>query len=293
MKQLSLRNCLVSLMSVSCLGIVAAIIGGVILFQNIYKDPVNVSKEIPNEHSHLQAKSKPIESVIGIVSDSETDWETLSQAVENLENGKISNAFHAGDITQLGVIEDLKEAKRITDNSSINWNFIPGDRDLWKSSGTDNFKAVMGQDYKLVIIGSYKFLLIDNANEYEGIDDTEWKFIEQNIYNADFVILHNPIYFSDSVLGLTHHGMGQYSDAVEAQRLRLLSLIRKSNVKAVFAGDQHLFSETDDDEKPELNHYVVGALNAARNIQQPNYLLLTLYTDGDYHVEQVYLMPSE
>ncbi len=294
MKQLSFRNCLVSLLSVSCLGVIAITLAGVLIFQKAYKDPSETTtKETPSPYSHLPAKQKPIESVVAIVSDSEDDWETLSQVIENLDNGKILNGFHAGDITSLGVLEDLQEAKKITDNSSVEFNFVPGDRDLWKSGGVENFNKVFGESYKMVNIGSVNFLLIDNANEYEGIPEEEWTFIADNLSKADYVILHNPIYFNDSLLGLAHHGMGQYSQNVEDQRVRLLSMIRNSNVKAVFAGDQHLFSESADTEKPELNHYVVGALNTDRNIQQPNYLLLTLYTDGDYHVEQVYLVPSK
>ncbi len=283
-----------SLVSLSCLGIIAVVLFGIILFQKVYKESSSVSEnnENPAIYSHLESKSKPIESVVALVSDSENDWESLSRVVQSLDNKVVPYAFHLGDITQLGVMSDLKEARKITDNSSINFNFVPGDRDLWKSSGTTNFVSVFGQNYKMVTIGSIDFLLIDNSNEYEGIDENQWKFIESNISNAEYVILHNPIYFSDSLLGLVRKGMGQYSEAVEGQRERLLSAVRKSNVKAVFAGDQHLFSETADTEKPELNHYVVGALSIDRNIQQPNYALLTLYADGDYHVEQVYLMPS-
>lgn len=293
MKRMSLFNCVISLVSLSCLGILAAILFGVILFQRTYQDSDRkVDSPVKTEYSHLKSKSKPIQSVVALVSDSEGDWESLSKVVQGLDNKVVPNAIHLGDITQLGVLEDLQEAKRITDRSSAKFYFVPGDRDLWKSSGVGNFNKVFGQSYSVVTIGSSNFLLIDNSNEYEGIPDEQWRYIEENISKADFVVLHNPIYFSDSLLGLARHGMGQYSEDVEAQRVRLLSLIQESNVKAVFAGDQHLFSESADREKRELNHYVVGALNTDRNIQQPNYVLLTLYTDGDYHVEQVYLLPS-
>lgn len=293
MKRISFLNCAVAFASASCLLLVALVLGAVILFQRFTSETsLSSQNNLSVQYSHLESRSKPVESVVALVSDSENDWEALTRVVGNLENKVIPNAFHLGDVTQLGVSVDLREAKSITDSSSTKFHFVPGDRDLWKSSGLTNFNDVFGQSYQMVSIGSFNFLLIDNSNEYEGIDDEQWAFIESNIDQADFVILHNPIYFSDSLLGIVRKGMGQYSTEVEGQRQKLLTLIRGSNVKAVFAGDQHLFSETADAEKPELNHYVVGALNTERNIEQPNYVLLTLYTDGDYHVEQVYLLPS-
>lgn len=294
MKRVTLFNCVVSIVSLSCLGLIAFLLVGMIVLQNFGKNtPINSDGgKAPSEYSHLQAEQKPVEAVVALVSDSENDWEALSKVIEALENKVIPNAFHLGDITQLGVIEDLQEAKTITTNETVKFNYVPGDRDLWKSSGVGNFNEVMGQNYSVVTIGSSDFLLIDNSNEFEGIDDEQWKFIEANIANAEYVLLHNPIYFNDSLLGIVHKGMGQYSTEVEEQRVKLLSLIRNSNVKAVFAGDQHLFSESVDSEKPSLNHYVVGSLNTEKNIQQPNYVLLTLYADGDYHVEQLYLMGS-
>ncbi len=239
------------------------------------------------EHSNdivLKGNRKVVATFI-FASDIEGDY-VSTESLLIFDEVKNSDAiFITGDITRLGTEEDMQKIYNTLSKYDKNIYLVPGDRDLWKS-GITNFNKVFGESYKIVEVRGSTFLLIDNSDEYAGISDDQWKFIEDNISNADFIVLHNPIYFDGSPLStLFHKGMGQYSVEVESQRLRLLDLIRNSDVNAVFAGDQHIFSREIDNTKQGLEYYVIGSLNFERSLSGSTYAILKVYDDGQYSVE--------
>ena len=67
-----------------------------------------------------------------------------------MTKAKESNAkavFFLGDYTDLGVIDDLIVAKKAMDESKLVYLSLPGDHDLWKSVGPQNFIDVFGKNY--------------------------------------------------------------------------------------------------------------------------------------------------
>lgn len=302
MKIFSFKNCLSTILSLGCLTVILIVIFALIFYRNIKNDKplffFNNIIEIPEPNkqefnqTNLYPKNKNEVLKILLISDTEDFWMTTQQALEQGKNEQVDFVIHLGDVTHLGVPEKLSEAKDLFEKSDLKIYPVPGDRDLWKSrqssDGLKAFNDVFGQSYRFIESGGYGFLLIDNSNIYEGIDDKQWDFITKNIQEADFVFMHNPIYFNKSYL-LGDKGMGQYSQDVEEQRLKLLDLVRESDVKAVFAGNQHYFSETNDSEKTALNHYVVGSLNKERNLEIPNFSILYIYEDGDFYLRKISL----
>ncbi|TXI33605.1 MAG: hypothetical protein E6Q58_02545, partial [Niabella sp.] len=200
---------------------------------------------------------------------------------------------HLGDITSLGVLEDFAKIEQIISPSNPPVYLVPGDRDLWKSKGPSNFNEIFGENYYFKEVNGVGLLFIDNADEYKGLDEKQFAFIKENVKNADFVFLHNPIYFDTSLLGIIQKGMGRYSVNVDKQRIELLQIIRDSGVRAVFGGDQHLFNHYKDAESEGLDFFIIGALSESRNLDAPNYAILTVSDDGTYNVEKKYLRPGE
>lgn len=260
-----------------------------------YFKPAQYLELILSEKSSdiVSVEGKEVSNTFIFASDIESDFESLKYLM-NLEALKTSDAvFITGDITHLGVKSDMELISETLSNYDKEVYLVPGDRDLWKS-GIENFNDVFGDSYRFVEINNVSFLLIDNADEYDGISEDQWSFIEDNIESADFIVLHNPIYFEGSPLStLFHKGMGQYSAEVETQRERLLALIRRSKVKAVFAGDQHIFSHESDSSGKELNYYIIGSLNKDRSLSVPTYAILTIYDDGQYTVESQILTAQQ
>ncbi len=292
MKFYGIKNCLTLFISLGCLLTILFIIfffKGIWSFSSdyIFKTEKTESMKMDSHPHSIEEKNKTAQIKIALFSDIESDYENLQKGIDYLEANGIGHLVVLGDITHLGVSEDLNKVRDILDSSSLNYYVVPGDRDLWKSSGLDDYQEVFGNSYSLVQLDGYNLLLLDNSNVYEGLSENQLQFIKDNVENADFVFFHIPIYSDSLILGWKI--MGQYSSEVVLQKDMLLEEVRKANVKAIFSGNQHLFSETDDSEKGDLYHYVIGSLNEERSVQNPNFAILTLYTDGDYYVEQVVL----
>jgi predicted phosphodiesterase len=234
-------------------------------------------------------KGQPLFTAL-LVSDMESDYETLRLFVKEANNIKPDAIFVLGDITSLGVKSDMLEVKKIMDEATSRTYYVPGDRDLWKSSGIKNFKQVFGSNYGLVDLNGIRFLLIDNANEYEGIDSAQYAYITENLPMTDFLLFHNPIYFNSSLLGLLGKGMGQYSPEVNQQRMSLLDEVQRSpSIKGTFAGDQHSFSIAQDLARDDLKHVVVGSISRNRNLDAPNFVLLKVFEGKSFEVDKYYL----
>ena len=226
---------------------------------------------------------------IALVSDIESDLETLEVLIGQINNKEFDSIFVLGDITTLGTEEDMRNISDTLSLSKVPVHLVPGDRDLWKSKLV-NFNKVFNDDYYLKEIEGSIFMFINNADEYDGISEEQFTFIRDNISKADYILLHNPIYFEGSLLSsFFHKGMGQYSTEVDSQRKDLLQLVRQNNVKAVFAGDLHLFTEQVDSEDKDLRYYTIGALNNNRSIDAPSYAILEIYSNGEYKAFKEYV----
>jgi predicted phosphodiesterase len=282
------NNCFGFCCSLGCL-FIALIIS--LFFYFLYDfhsiDRSNILEPIPEDQAN--------ETVLKILiaSDTESDFESIDYFAKSAVVDEHPDlTVFIGDLTSLGVIDEFSKIDQIFSPNSGNILFVPGDRDLWKSNGVTNFKKIFGENYYFKEVNGFGLLFIDNADEYRGIDPNQFAFIKENIDRTDFVFLHNPIYFDTSLLGIIKKGMGRYSQDVEKQRIELLHIIEKSKVKAVFAGDQHLFNHYPDNDKKGLDFFIIGALAQSRNLDQPNYAILTVSKDGSYNVEKRYLRPS-
>ncbi len=281
---LSKKNCLLNCLSTSCLLFVLGLVIALIFLNKHFKFLESKVPDVP--------VARILKTRVIFISDSESDWSSSEYFMKRLKSmdPKPAAVIHSGDITHLGVLEDLKKSKDIFTSSDIPFYFIPGDRDLWKTSGIKNFNETFGNSYQVVNIEGVKFLLIDNSDEYKGIPQEEASFISDNVKDSTFAVFHNPIYFNKSILGVMKKGMGQYSSEVDAQRQILLQMIRDSDIKATFSGDQHFFSKNPDEESAGLEHFVVGALTSERNLEEPNFLVLDIYSDGTYEASQNFLV---
>ena len=299
MKSISFKGCLLSFFSIGCLTLIAVIIfisivfvknrpiREILDFKLLSEDTASTSV---SKNTHLIPKSKDVKLKIAIIADTESDIRNLTLALEKAKKNNVNFVIHLGDLSQLGVLEDLDNIKLALDQSGLEYYATPGDRDLWaylygKYQDVNGFKEVFGDSYRFIQKDEIGFLIINNADEFAGIDNSQWEFIENNLPNTTFVFLHNPVEFDDSVL-LSHKGMGQYDEGVEEQRIKLLNMIKDSNVKAVFAGDQHRFTEFKDSYK-DLYYYIVGSTNSERNLEYPSFAILTIYDDGDYFVKKI------
>lgn len=224
--------------------------------------------------------------LVGLFADSHLDKINLNKAINLASSKNVDVIVHLGDHTNLGLLADLQEAKKLLDESNIKYYAIPGDRDLWETSGPENFIKVFGTNRHTFTLGSYKFVVLDNSKNFSKISTEDMDWFRNEVIDASFVLLSQPLYHpSNKVMGTFE---GENIVSVREQGDTLLDLIRQSNVKAVIAGDHHLSSEVLDPVKPELIHYVIGAITGEINdkpqavLQTSRISILELLPDGTF-----------
>ena len=225
---------------------------------------------------------------ISLLSDSHEDNDLLMKALEITSQKDIDYAFFLGDYTDLGVEEALSAAKKVIDDSELKYYSLPGDHDLWKTVGPENFIKVFGKNYQSVTVSGFKFVLLDNSANYTVIDAKQMDWFAKEVEDTDFVLVSQPLYHptNSRVMGVVN---GEEVKEVKEQGLEILELIRNSNVKAVIAGDHHTSSNSADPERSDLKHIVIGALTRERNLQTPRFSLLNIYNDDSFDMEEVVL----
>ncbi len=238
------------------------------------------------------AAKKETEKIIlklALLSDSHNANSNLEKALKISKEKSANDVIFLGDYSNVGTEEELSKAKKVMDDSDLSYYSIPGDHDLWKSGSANNFLKAFGERYQKVEIEGVKLILVDNSDNEVGVDKEQLDWFTSELSKLKegsiaFVFMSNPLYNKNGF-----KLMGENSETVKDQANLLLSLIRNSPVKAVFAGDNHISDRSTDPEKPSLEHVVAGALAEDRNPQSPRFDFLNIYEDGSYEVEEVVL----
>lgn len=290
MKTIKFPGCWRGCISLGCLTFVLLFLGLYILIGKKSLDfkLFGLENTFNQNNKKIDDANKEVLFKVVLLSDSEGMNDEVLSVLNYAKDANIANVFHMGDLTHLGVSSNLKSISDAFDSSGLDVYTVPGDRDLWKSKGLSAYNDYFGQSYHYENISGIGFLFIDNSNEYEGLLPDEWKFIEDNLDKTTFVIVHNALMKTD-VPFIGNKIMGEYDSSVNEQRIKLLDMIRNSNVKAIFAGDQHYYSETTDSKKSELKQYVIGTVNAEKSIQLPSFAILSVFGDLSYKVDKVLL----
>ncbi|MBI2620967.1 metallophosphoesterase family protein [candidate division WWE3 bacterium] len=216
-----------------------------------------------------------------IFADVHSDVENLKAALDKSADESVSAIFLLGDETDLGLVDDLQKIKNVMDESGIRYYAIPGDRDLWKTVGTQNFSDVFGDNYHTLTVNDTKFVVLDNSANYSVIPVELFDWFVGEVGDADFVLLSQPLYHpsNDRIMGVVD---GEEVPDVRKQARELLEMIRKTDVRAVIAGDHHASSVSTDPKKSGLTHYAVGAITRERNLQTPRFSILIMYEDETF-----------
>lgn len=237
--------------------------------------------------------SKDIDFTFLIVSDSHNDNVNLSKALAQSKQYNPSFIVGLGDYTQVGTIEELKNAKKEFDLSGVRYFLVPGDHDLWDSrdKGRDpgtNFKQVFGLTYQSFVYNGYDFILINNADNYIGISDEQNAWILATLQKSKeqknkgiFVMMQEPLYHPSS-----DHVMGKTNPKIQSQAKALIYLFKENAVKTIFAGDVHFFAKYKDP-GTDLDMVASGAVTSSPNVQAPRYTIVNIYSNGEVDISDV------
>ncbi len=228
---------------------------------------------------------------IAIMSDVHEDLAMLERALYLAKESGITKVILLGDLTNFGVTENLLQVKETLDRSGVEYYAIPGDHDLYKAVGPEDFINVFGPTPNPVIINDHKILFLDNSANFTPISQDELVNFYADISSASFVMLSQPIYHpAISVLSpVMGYVNGEVITETHTQAETILGNIRASNVKAIFAGDHHRSSNYPDAENELLEHYVVGAISNEQRLQTPRFSILSIYATGEFEVSEILL----
>lgn len=250
--------------------------------------------KVPKENtdsSTNDTQNKEIAFKLALIADSEDDFESLEQALQKAKEFDAQTVFFLGDLTNYGDLPALYEGKKVLDGSELEYFILPGDHDLAdsvedKKPAEEYFVEVFDLRNQIVNIGEFKFVLFDNSKNFTSLSQSDLDWFAREVKGADFVLLAQPLYHPVSRV-IMGYSDGKEVPEIRSQANELLNMIRGFDVRAVIAADQHLFSKNQDDTKPELTHFVVGAVNKNRNLDGSNFEMLTIYTDSTFSVEKV------
>lgn len=230
-----------------------------------------------------------------IVADSHNDNQNLRKAIVKAQRNYPDTAFiiGLGDYTDVGTTQELKNAKNELDNSFLRYFLVAGDHDLWDSRNKNlaaetNFKEVFGPLYQSFTYNGFKFLLLDNSDNYIGVSSLQKIWLTSELEKAKgegilgvFVFIHEPLYhpFSD-------RSMGKAEKELKTQAEGLIFQLKSAGVKKIFSADTHYFSEY---EEPvtKLPMVTIGALVTDRNPQAPRFAIVSVFEDGSTKVEDI------
>ncbi|MDZ4209891.1 MAG: metallophosphoesterase, partial [Candidatus Curtissbacteria bacterium] len=181
---------------------------------------------------------------IGLVADSHNENELLREALRQAQSKGVNFVIGLGDYTNLGTVEELLAAKKVFDESKLQYFVTAGDRDGWDSrekgvANFSNFNAVFGPATQKIEESGIQFVLLDNSDIYSGISQNDWNFLEEvtkvtkeseeSKVKLTFVFAHKTPFHPDSA-----HIMGEDSPKVADQANRLIKLIEDMGVDGLF-----------------------------------------------------------
>lgn len=234
-----------------------------------------------------------------LIADSHNDNANLKKAINQAKAKYPDLKFiiGLGDYSDVGTIDELSSAKAVFDSSSLRYFLIPGDHDLWDCRNrslppTSCFQEVFGPTYQSFAFDNFKFLLLDNSDNYKGFDTEQLEWITQELEKAKeegtkgvLVFVHTPLYHPSS-----DHVMGWVEKKLKLQAEQMLFQLKDTGItKKVFAGDIHYFSQTSEP-KTALPMVTIGAVTPERNPQAPRFGVVSVFEDGSTAVEDVIIL---
>jgi len=225
-----------------------------------------------------------------IVADSHNDNENLSKALKQARIEGAKFVIGLGDYTEVGTVSDLQQAKNIFSSSGLPFYSTAGDHDLWESrenklASTTNYNQVFGASYQSFSDNNIRFVIVSNADNYEGVDSLQWQWIQDQVAKetakATYVFMHEPIYHPSS-----DRFMGKGNQSVAKQAAELKDMFQGAKVGGIFAADIHSFTNYQEP-GTGLKMMTVGAITSQRNTQKPRFALVDVLEDGSYNISDI------
>lgn len=246
--------------------------------------------ELSSQSSSSTSSNAYVKYKFAVISDSHEDLSVYPKIVDQIAmRNDLAFVAHLGDQSNAGESIKLQESKSILDRIAAPVYVLPGDHDSnWvPRRDLTNFKHVFNlqQTSYAVAHESEKYIFIDNSDGNEGVSADAWNWLTHELESSKdlnkYVFMSTPL----SNPYLTFKTMGSQSDEVKQQAEDLGKILRDNNVKAIFAGDTHTFSQYQD-KLTNIPIVTVGATGVNKN-PLPLYVVVEILSDGSYNVSSI------
>jgi len=255
----------------------------------------------PNHNVEEIPASKPSNSILtfAVMGDPEMDTDNLKKALERAQQQGLEFVIIVGDLTSTGTPDEFKKISKIIDNAEIKSYLIPGNHDLWYSGkqGIDIWGDYFGPEYYSKEIKGFKFVFLNNANEWQGMSEKQlnWlghnltkneQFLSGNLENHYLVFTHIPFYHPES-----SKAMGEYSQKMKDQAYTMLQDFCKCPPMVIFSGHLHHTGDYNYgcSNNKKIRMINTGALNENRNWQLPRFLKVNILQDYSLEYQEIEL----
>lgn len=258
------------------------------------KQGLSGAKSVLEEGTVTPESEKPQVPILysfAVIADSHKDQANLAEAIAQAKTEGAKFLIAMGDMSDVGTTEELKATKEQYDLSGIPYYPTPGDHDMWDSRDkvndpNKNFREVFGTTYQSFSYANTRFILINNADNYLGVDEMQMKWIEDDLKKQEtdpsdllFVVADIPLFHPSS-----DHVMGKVSDKLRGQAEHMMSIFGRHGVDQVFSADVHMFSKYSEPTN-NLEMVTSGAVTSEKNLQPPRFLMVDVFQDGSYNIK--------
>jgi predicted phosphodiesterase len=226
---------------------------------------VEVPKVAPTPTPTVVAE-KPFK--FGVMADVHMNWTDWRKLLKTSKEKGEELILVAGDMTSLGKKNELLAAKKVLDESGVNYMVVPGNHDMWESDRIKKslFEEVFGKEYQSFKRSSDKFILVNNGRA-TGLGIVQRRWLEGEVKECKqihcMVIMHMPLNHN-----LSAHIMGEKNKKVTQEAQELIKLFKDNGVVDILAGHLHYSGSY---ELEGLRTSLVGAVTRERNTQTPRY----------------------
>jgi len=260
-----------------------------------YLAVINYKNKNNNKNANLTVNTKgKIIKKIAIFADIHDSTNTFEIALKQIP--KDTFLFILGDSSNTGQTEELLKIKNILQNYTIEYNILPGDRDVGLKGelpppiGGYNFNKVFNENicdkqYSIKLDNDklFNIVCVNNPYNYTLLPKTYIEELKNNIQKAHLIIMSQP---------LQNPGFNKYmghlnKDVLKQAEEIKLEINKNKNIKYIISSDTHFFSRNSDIRVPDQTHITVGAITNERNLQSPRYLILNIFEDKSVEVKDV------
>lgn len=232
----------------------------------------------------------PLLYKFAVVADPHKDYQSLGRALTQAKSEGAKFFIAIGDLSDVGTVDELKKTKEQYDLAGLPYYAVPGDHDMWdardkNNDANKNFTEVFGPSYQAFTYSNTRFILINNADNYLGVDEMQLSWIEEELEKEE----KNPSQLAIAIIDIplfhpsSDHVMGKVSPKLKAQAEHLISILSRSGVDEVISADVHMYSKFNEP-TTNLSMTTSGAATSEKNLQSPRFLMVDVYQDGSYNI---------